>query len=487
MTPRGTATLMVAVRPLVVLKYLGQLLLVLAGLVAVPLAASLATGGGAADLRLGIVVVVMLGVSIPLSRLPAPARVQWNEALTVTALAFMIAPLVMIYPLTAYDIPAVDAWFEAVSGVTTTGLSTLGSVAGRPPLMLFSRAWMQWYGGLGIAVLSVALVMRHHASSKRLLESSGGDAIAATASTHARRMFLVYLVLTGVGVLLLWAIQGDPFVALIHTLAAVSTGGFSGFDDSLAGMPVASRAVVIMLCVLGAVSLPLYYDLRDKGPRVLVADAEVRALIVAIVLAAMVLSLLLHHGGRLPWNQAIGQGLLMGASAQTTAGFSGLNVGSLDPASKLTLIASMLTGGCSGSTAGGIKLVRLLILLRLIQLALRSSAASERSVMHLRVGGARLEPDVIVNALLLLGLWALVVFLSWFPFLLYGYDPLNALFEVVSATGTVGLSSGVTRPALEPALKLLLTLDMLFGRVEIVALLVVLYPGTWLGRRRTTP
>jgi trk system potassium uptake protein TrkH len=159
----------------------------------------------------------------------------------------------------------------------------------------------------------------------------------------------------------------------------------------------------------------------------------------------------------------------------------------LDPASKLTLIASMLTGGCSGSTAGGIKLVRLLILLRLIQLALRSSAASERSVMHLRVGGARLEPDVIVNALLLLGLWALVVFLSWFPFLLYGYDPLNALFEVVSATGTVGLSSGITRPALEPALKLLLTLDMLFGRVEIVALLVVLYPGTWLGRRRTTP
>jgi trk system potassium uptake protein TrkH len=78
------------------------------------------------------------------------------------------------------------------------------------------------------------------------------------------------------------------------------------------------------------------------------------------------------------------------------------------------------------------------------------------------------------------------VFLSWFPFLLYGYDPLNALFEVVSATGTVGLSSGVSRPALEPALKLLLTLDMLFGRVEIIALLVVLYPGTWLGRRRAT-
>ncbi|MCG6860921.1 MAG: TrkH family potassium uptake protein, partial [Chromatiaceae bacterium] len=87
--------------------------------------------------------------------------------------------------------------------------------------------------------------------------------------------------------------------------------------------------------------------------------------------------------------------------------------------------------------------------------------------------------------LLLLGLWILVVAASWFPFLVCGYDPLDALFEVVSATGTVGLSSGISAPALEPALKVVLGLDMLLGRVEIIALLVVLYPPTWFGRRRT--
>jgi trk system potassium uptake protein TrkH len=477
---------MVAVRPLVVLKYLGQLMLVLAALVAVPWAVALALGERETGLRLGIVVVVMLVLSVPLSRLPPPRQIQWNEALAVTALAFVIAPLAMTFPFMGYGIPFIDAWFEAVSGTTTTGLSTLGTVEGRSVLFLFSRAWMQWYGGLGIAVLSVALVMRHHASSKRLLESSGEDSTAATAGAHARRVFSAYLLLTLAGILLVGAILGDWFVALIHALAAISTGGFSGFDDSLASMPAASRGAVIALCVLGAVALPLYDKARRDGLRAPMEDPELRALLVAILVVGLVLTLLLRHVQGVPWSQAIGQGVLLGASAQSTAGFSSTDIAALDSGSKLVLMFSMMSGGCAGSTAGGVKLVRVLILVRLIQLALRRSAAPARAVMAVRLGGERLEPDVITNALLLLGLWVLVVVVSWFPFLLYGYSPLDALFEVVSAIGTVGLSSGISASSLEPALKLVLGLDMLFGRVEIIALLVVLYPATWLGRRRTS-
>jgi trk system potassium uptake protein TrkH len=345
---------------------------------------------------------------------------------------------------------------------------------------------MQWYGGLGIAVLSVALVMRHHASSKRLLESSGEDSMAATAGAHARRVFSAYLLLTLAGILLVGAILGDWFVALIHALAAISTGGFSGFDDSLASMPAASRGAVIALCVLGAVALPLYDKARRDGLRAPMEDPELRALLVAILVVGLVLTLLLRHVQGVPWSQAIGQGVLLGASAQSTAGFSSTDIAALDSGSKLVLMFSMMSGGCAGSTAGGVKLVRVLILVRLIQLALRRSAAPARAVMAVRLGGERLEPDVITNALLLLGLWVLVVVVSWFPFLLYGYSPLDALFEVVSAIGTVGLSSGISASSLEPALKLVLGLDMLFGRVEIIALLVVLYPATWLGRRRTS-
>ena len=98
---------------------------------------------------------------------------QWNEALAITGLAFLIAPLVMVWPLVGLGIAPLDAWFESVSGVTTTGLTTLRDVSDRTGDFLFLRAWMQWYGGLGIAALTVALIMRHHAGARRLLETTG--------------------------------------------------------------------------------------------------------------------------------------------------------------------------------------------------------------------------------------------------------------------------------------------------------------------------
>jgi trk system potassium uptake protein TrkH len=186
----------------------------------------------------------------------------------------------------------------------------------------------------------------------------------------------------------------------------------------------------------------------------------------------------------MPWPEAAGHGLLMGASAQTTSGFSSVEVAGLAPAAKLVLILSMATGGCTGSTAGGVKLIRVLILMRLVELTLRRTAAPPRAVLDARVGGRRLESDPIVNAMVLLGLWLLVVVVSWLLFLVHGHPPLDSLFEVVSATGTVGLSTGLTGPDLAPLLKLVLGADMLFGRVEVIALLVVLYPPTWIGRRR---
>ena len=109
------------------------------------------------------------------------------------------------------------------------------------------------------------------------------------------------------------------------------------------------------------------------------------------------------------------------------------------------------------------------------------------AVTETRIGRKILEPDEITRAFVLILCFIGVVVLSWLIFLYYGYAPLDALFEVVSATGTVGLSTGITGPDLEPGLKLVLCADMLLGRLEIIALLIVLYPGTWIGKRAGTP
>jgi len=147
------------------------------------------------------------------------------------------------------------------------------------------------------------------------------------------------------------------------------------------------------------------------------------------------------------------------------------------------MIASMLTGGSVGSSAGGIKLLRLLIMLRILQLILRSTALPPHAVAEPSLAGQRLENDEVIKALLLILLFIIIIVLSWIPFIVLGYDPLNALFEVVSACSTAGLSSGITRPELETFLKGVLCFDMLAGRLEIIALLVVIYPRNWCGRR----
>jgi Trk-type K+ transport system membrane component len=270
---------------------------------------------------------------------------------------------------------------------------------------------MQWYGGLGIVILSLALLMGHERIARRLLgRPAEGEGVAVGIRRYARQVVGVYLMMTLLTVLLLWATGLDGFAAVAHALSAVSTGGFSTYDDSLNGMGSAAAVWIATGASLsGALALAVYYRIWDQGWRELPGDI--------------------------------------------------------------------------GSTAGGVKILRLLVLLRLLQFIIRTTGAPSHAVNEPRLGGRRLSQPELVAVLSLLFMFVLVILLSWAPFLALGYDPLNSLFEVVSATATTGLSAGISGPGLDSALKGVLCLDMLAGRLEILALLVLLYPGTWFGKR----
>jgi trk system potassium uptake protein TrkH len=174
---------------------------------------------------------------------------------------------------------------------------------------------------------------------------------------------------------------------------------------------------------------------------------------------------------------------LLGTSAQTTTGFSSLDISGLQPLPKVIMMLSMFVGGDIGSTAAGVEILRLLVLLRVQQFIIRTTGAPSHAVNEARLGGRRISQPEYIAVLSLLAMFVLVILLSWVAFLVLGYDPLNSLFEVVSATATTGLSTGISGPGLESVLKGVLCLDMLAGRLEIVALLVLIYPGTWFGKR----
>ncbi|KPJ95914.1 MAG: hypothetical protein AMJ55_02880 [Gammaproteobacteria bacterium SG8_15] len=466
---------------------MGQLLLVQAILALAPFIVALSYAEYAVSIRYFVVILVLLALALPTTRIQAPEQIQTNEALVIVALAFLLSPLIMFYPMSAAGLSVLDTLFEAVSAVTTTGLTTVAHIESKSPAFLFTRAWMQWYGGLGIVVLSVALLIRHQLAARRLTETIASDNLVTTARTYARRMLVIYLTLTLLGFLVLFALSADGFLALTHTLSAISTGGFSTYTGSLAAFEKpASAYAVIGLAVLGATPLPLYYLIAHRNWRSALSDIELRSLLILGILSSTLLGYFIYLATGWRFTEIAGHALLIGFSAQTTAGFTSLNIAELSDAAKATLMCSMFVGGGVGSTAGGIKILRLLILLRLIQILLQRTSMPSHAVYEPRLAGRLLEHDDIQRALLLIVLFLLVILLSWLVFLAFGYPALDSLFEVVSAAGTVGLSTGITHNELHPVLKMVLCMDMLVGRLEIVALLVVLYPSTWFGKRIKT-
>ncbi len=480
MSAKGITTLQHPVRPAVLIPYLGQIGIALAALASVPMGVAAVVGDGTALWRYLAVVAALLAAAIPMSRRPRPADMQPNEGLVITATVFVLSPFVMAFPLSSSGLSYGQGLFEAVSAVTTTGLSTLSSVEGRPASFLFARAWMQWYGGLGIVAL-LPLWIEPGPAARRLLglDRPEGEDPMTSARFYARRILIAYLVLTSGGFLLLWLLGTPLFTALVHTLAAVSTGGFSSLDAGLAALNRPAALGVVVLSVLGAVPFVAYLHGAHGGRRRLFRDPQVRALLAAGLLGTAGLAWLLHRSQTPDWSAAVYHAGVLAFSAQTTSGFSTLDPGTLGAGAKYLLILMMASGGCLGSTAGGIKLIRLLIFFRLVQLLVQRTSLPRAAWVAPRLGGLELDGDISLRALLLILLFVVTIALSWLPFLVAGWDPLDALFEVVSAVATTGLSAGVSQVGLAPALQAILCLDMWLGRLEILAMLVLFSPAVW--------
>ncbi|MGA7104724.1 MAG: potassium transporter TrkG [Candidatus Deferrimicrobiaceae bacterium] len=458
--------------------------LVLAVMTMVPLVMSLIFGERYITLRYAVVVCGLAGLGLGTARLRAPSGMQANEGMVLVALMFLFTPLAMCYPMMSSGLSFLDALFEAISGVTTTGLSTKATLVGAPATFLFSRAWMQWYGGLGIVVLSLALVMQPGLVAKGLAgtETETDDLVGGTRA-RAQRVLKVYGALTALGIIGSLLVGVGFFDAVLYTFAAVSTGGFAPHDASLATFGWLAQGWITLLCLAGAVPLMFYHRMVQEKRRVAVDYLQLQAVVIASVVASLAVGASLRLSAGVAWPQVLHHAPLLAFSAQTTAGFSSMPCAQLDAGSKLVLIFSMIVGGGLGSTAGGFKLLRLLIAASVFRLILLRTCLPKHAVIEPQLAGRRLQDEEIRAALLLILLFVAVVALSWLPFVAMGYSPLDSLFEVVSATGTVGLSVGLTSETLPALLKGILCVDMLMGRLEIIAWLVMLYPGTWIGRR----
>lgn len=478
------ALLQKPIRLEVIGKYLGQLLIILALLIILPLVVSLLYMEYDFTIRYVVVECILFALGLLLIRINTPAAIQTNEGLAITSLIFIISPLIMTIPLMGSGLDFIDALFEAASAFTTTGLSTATELQHQPRTFLFTRTYMQWIGGLGIVVLTVALLIRPGRYLKKLIDLDESKGMASSTRTYARRISVIYLALTVLCISIIWAANGDFFDAVTHAFAAVSTGGFSNYDNSLAGFNSSVTTLCVILgCVFGALPLLLYFRIRQYNLLQICQDVQVRALVFFILCISILLAFALADSTDMPLSEVLFHAPLMVISAQTTAGFSSIDTLQIGTHGMLILMIAMFVGGSLGSTAGGIKIYRILIFWSALQHMLQKSTATPHAVIEPHLAGGHLETEEINKAMLIILLFFFTIIFSWLAFLFSGYDPINSLFEVVSAVGTVGLSSGIISADLPTHLKLILCVDMLLGRLEFFALLVLVYPLTWFNKR----
>ena len=421
-----------------------------------PLAAALI--GGETRLAVALALSALLAAAPALlhRRIAPPEDIRRIEAVLSVVMVFLIGVLLCTPAYVSLGLAPVDALFEATSALTTTGFSMIAEPESLPVAAHVLRAWAQWCGGLVIAIAGLAFLMGRGPVSRALgFADFGEEPLESSTRKHARALLLAYLSITVTGMVGAIILVPGPLEGPLLALTAVSTGGMTPRGDSLASYPAAAQAFLVLLCSAGAISLAVPVLMRRHG---IAGTARASGLVSVLkfFLVGICATVLLH--------------LLWGIRAPGEIWHGVL------------LILLMAIGGQTGSTAGGLKVERIRILLGTVTLTLRRLQSPGKAVLYQRLDGELVEAERLGFTVALVVTYVVAAFVLWVAFLLHGLPPLESLFDIVSALSTVGAGTGVIGPDLPQVLKFLAVIAMLLGRVEFFGLLVLAHPGTWTRR-----
>ncbi len=375
-----------------------------------------------------------------------------------------------------------SAFFEAVSGYTGTGLTMAARADLLPKTLQWWRSFTEWIGGMGVIVLMLAILAGPRPGAARYslyYAEARGEKIHPSVTSTLRTMWWIFLLYTFISVVALWGAGMPVWESINHAMTGISTGGFSVTDNSIASYnSVSIELVLIPIMLLGAISFAVHYEMiRGKG-KVLWEDFQTRwFLAIALIgIAALTLENLLVIGGV----SALRHSTFQLVSAITCTGFQSVDLSVWSSTGKLLLAAAMFIGGAAGSTAGGIKIMRMLILMKGVQWRFRKIVSPRRAIVPFRIGPSTIDESEVgqrlEDAALIAFLWLIFLGLG-IVILLHTVSQEHTLsdvvFEVASAQGNVGLSVGITQPTMSLASKLTLCFNMWIGRLEIIPVMML--------------
>lgn len=477
-----------------VLRMLGLILYILALAELTPLVwciypADFQSAGG---LLIGSSASALAGLALRFAAGPAneDTELYRREGVLVVVGSWLLASIAGAVPYVASGaIPSfMDALFESASGFTTTGASILLDIEGVARPILFWRGMTQWLGGIGIVVLFVALLAELGPGARFLfkLEVPGPKAeiMHARVRATAVALFRIYLVMTAMQTGLMLVFGASLYDALTHTFATVSTGGFSPYADSAAHFGPAIQGVILLFMLAAGANFSLYYAVVRRRDLTALRDTELHVYLGLAALASLVVLVDLVLGGtRMPLVQAITESTFTVVSLMTTTGFATGDFASWPGMSHAILLGVMFVGGCAGSTAGGTKIIRLLIGLKVAAREIRLTF-SPNSVVAVTMSRQPVPEESLRAVIALLLLW----FLGW---------GLGTLLLSVGDSGivTAATASLATLSNVGPGLaevgptasfaffagwqKGVMVLLMWLGRLEFFAVLALALPHFW--------
>ncbi len=419
------------------------------------------------------------------------ARFSRIEAMAVVAVGWLAAAAFGAIPFLGQGFSLVDAYFESMSGFTTTGSTIFATedFANISRGLMFWRALTQWVGGLGIIVLFVAVLPALAVAGRQMFfaEAPGPEEEALTPRIRhtAAALWQLYIGLTLLQALLLRAF-GDMgwFDAFCHAFTTLAAGGFSPHPRSLEGHSPSAQWVVILFMFLAGASFTLQYRALRR-PKVLAADTEFRTYACIVVLAGLGLAVLLASGQGHGFEASVRHGLFQSLSIVTTTGYASEDFNLWGGNALVLLGALMFIGGCAGSAGGGPKVVRLVLLAKFLAREV-VVALHPRAVRYVRMGGRPLASETMR---------AIVGFLLAYITIFAGVAVLAGIIEndarvgftgSIVTLGNIGPGYGPIGPmetfgGLHTLTKILFIFNMWVGRLEVMAVLILLHPDVWRG------
>jgi trk system potassium uptake protein len=409
------------------------------------------------------------------------------EALGVVSGTWLLVALAAAVPYLAAGIGVIDAFFEAMSGLTTTGATIIRDFGAYGRGLFFWRSMTQWLGGLGVIALFVAVLPRLSIAGRQLFfaEATGptDEKLTPQIRKTAAALWTVYAGLTVLQVLALRLAGMDLYDSVCHAFTTLSAGGFSPHPESIAGYasPAVEWVVIVFMFLAGA-NFALYYRALRGERSVLPRDEEFRTYAAIVLVSAALVAILLRmdDGGLV---ERVRLALFQVLTILTTTGYASADFELWNDQAKMILFVLMFIGGCAGSAAGGPKVVRQVLVARFTLLELRRTV-HPRGVLPVKLGG-RVVPEEVMRAVLVFLLFYLLVFAVCSVVVVsLGADLVTGITASIASVGNIGPGFGAVGPMgsyadLHPVSKVVLTLAMWVGRLEVVTVLALLRPEVW--------